>query len=605
MDELKNDYPPELANRFFDTLTVQKGLSKILIDFPAALLQIVLGLLLLSFYHPFFIIYGILLILLGFLLFKSTAKKGLATSLSESKKKYNVAHWIQEVARSLISFKNSGRTSLAMKKNDELTAAYLDARESHFKVLMLQFTQMIGFKVLVTLGLLLIGGLLVINQQMNIGQFVAAEIIILLLISSVEKVITGLESFYDVLTSLEKIGQVVDKELESQKGEDPFAHENSITAELNDITYNAPDGEEVLKGVSLSISPKDRIHITGPSGSGKTTFLKIISGLIPATSGTIYVNNISIKAIWPNMYRANIGQVLPDQTPFEGTIIENITFNSKDFDSKRLDEVLKQTGLLEFVKKQSLGIHTVLHPEGQRAHLGLHPEAPARSAACEGDGAAGLETALEAAGHNITFNDLYLDWMTALTIDEEGFADDRFCYRGMDAIIQDYTTIETLPFQDDSVPLYCYGSKVYRIISPPDCFRIEMSQPAEEVAGLSVAYRDLHGWHVQQIQEEGTAVVQVSGDSIEIAHVIASYLYAETPAGENDFGSGPSETVQIVIQEWNETSNTPITSPTPPPSTDDHTLTLLVAAGSMPLSATLVVLFLIIKRKEKEKLGVS
>ncbi len=222
MDELKNDYPPELANRFFDTLTVQKGLSKILIDFPAALLQIVLGLLLLSFYHPFFIIYGLLLILLGFLLFKSTAKKGLETSLLESKKKYNVAHWIQEVARSLISFKLSGSTNLAMKKNDELTAAYLDARESHFKVLMLQFSQMIGFKVLVTLGLLLIGGLLVINQQMNIGQFVAAEIIILLLISSVEKVITGLESFYDVLTSLEKIGQVVDKKLEKQEGEDPF-----------------------------------------------------------------------------------------------------------------------------------------------------------------------------------------------------------------------------------------------------------------------------------------------------------------------------------------------------------------------------------------------
>ncbi|MEL4454435.1 peptidase domain-containing ABC transporter [Lutimonas vermicola] len=366
MDELKNDYPPELANRFFDTLTVQKGLSKILIDFPAALLQIVLGLLLLSFYHPFFILYGILLILLGFLLFKSTAKKGLTTSLLESKKKYNVAHWIQEVARSLISFKLSGRTNLAMQKNDELTAAYLDARENHFKVLILQFTQMISFKVLVTLGLLLIGGLLVINQQMNIGQFVAAEIIILLLISSVEKVITGLESFYDVLTSLEKIGEVVDKDLERQEGEDPFTNEDSITAELNDVTYKAPDGEEVLKGVSLSITPKDRIHITGPSGSGKTTFLKIISGLIPATSGTMYVNNISVKAIWPNMYRANIGQVLPDQTPFEGTIMENITFNNKDFDSKRLDEVVKQTGLLEFIKKQTLGIHTVLHPEGQQ-----------------------------------------------------------------------------------------------------------------------------------------------------------------------------------------------------------------------------------------------
>jgi len=366
LNELRNDYPPELANRFFDTLTVQKGLPKILIDFPAALLQIILGLLLLSFYHPFFIIYGVLLILLVYLLFKSTAKKGLESSLLESKKKYNVAHWIQEVARSLISFKLSGRTNLAMKKNDELTAAYLDARESHFKILMLQFGQMVGFKVLVTLGLLLIGGLLVINQQMNIGQFVAAEIIILLLISSVEKVITGLESFYDVLTSLEKIGQVVDKQLENQEGEDPFKHRKGITVELNDVKYNSANGEEILKGVSCSLSSKDRIHLTGASGSGKTTLLKIISGLIPSTSGALFINDISAKAVWPNMYRANIGQVLPGQTPFEGTILENIIFDKKDFDNEHLDEVLKQLGLLDFIKRQPNGIHTVIHPEGQK-----------------------------------------------------------------------------------------------------------------------------------------------------------------------------------------------------------------------------------------------
>lgn len=366
LHELRNDYPPELANRFFDTLTVQKGLSKILIDFPAALLQIVLGLLLLSFYHPFFIIYGILLLLLVFLLFKSTAKKGLDTSLLESKKKYNVAHWIQEVARSLISFKLSGRTNLAMKKNDELTTAYLEARESHFKVLMHQFSQMIGFKVLVTLGLLLIGGLLVINQQMNIGQFVAAEIIILLLISSVEKVITGLESFYDVLTSLEKIGQVVDKDLEQQEGEDPFVTKNGITVELNDVKYKLPDGEEILKGITFTFSSKDRIHLTGASSSGKTTLLKLISGLIPTSSGSLFINDISAKAIWPNIYRSNIGQVLPGQSPFEGTILENIIFDKKDYSNERLNEVLNKLGLVDFIKRQPNGIHTVIHPEGQK-----------------------------------------------------------------------------------------------------------------------------------------------------------------------------------------------------------------------------------------------
>ena len=369
LHELGYDYPPELANRFFDTLTVQKGLSKILIDFPAAMLQIILGLLLLSFYHPFFIIYGILLILLVYILFKSTAKKGLESSLLESKKKYNVAHWIQEVARSLISFKLSGRTSLAMKKNDALTAAYLSERESHFKILMLQFGQMIGFKVLVTLGLLLIGGLLVINQQMNIGQFVAAEIIILLLISSVEKVITGLESFYDVLTSLEKIGQVVDKELEEQDGEDPFENQNGITVELNELGYTNLDGHEIIKDVSFAFSTQDRVRLTGNSASGKTTLLKIIAGLIPASSGALFINDISSKAIWLNMYRSKIGQVLPGQTPFEGSILENITFGSEDYDKIRLNEILKILGLSEFIKRQTNGIHTIIHPEGQRIPL--------------------------------------------------------------------------------------------------------------------------------------------------------------------------------------------------------------------------------------------
>src|SRR6056297_349572 len=205
MGELRHYYPPELANRFFDTLTVQKSLSKILIDFPAAFLQIIFGLLLLSFYHPFFIIYGLLLLMLIYIVFKFTAQRGLDTSLEESKYKYRVAHWLQEVARCIISFKLSGNTSHAVDKNDELVVDHLQAREGHFRVLVLQFIQMIGFKVLVTAGLLLIGGLLVLNQQMNIGQFVAAEIIILLVITSVEKMILGLETFYDLLTSLEKL----------------------------------------------------------------------------------------------------------------------------------------------------------------------------------------------------------------------------------------------------------------------------------------------------------------------------------------------------------------------------------------------------------------
>ena len=367
MSQLVNFYPPELANRFFDTLTIQKGLSKVLIDFPAALLQILFGLLLLSFYHPFFIIYGILLLLLIYVVFKFTAQKGLDTSLDESKRKYKVAHWLQEIARSIVSFKLSGKTSHALDKNDILVSEYLEAREGHFKILVLQFIQMIGFKVLVTAGLLLIGGLLVLNQEMNIGQFVAAEIIILLVISSVEKLITGLETFYDLLTSLEKLGQVVDKELEPQEGEKPFREDEGFHIQLDGISYNIPDRDKkIIDNLSLSITPTCAILLNGASGSGKSTLLRIIAGILEPDSGGIYINDVSLKGVNLNYYRSYIGQSLPEETPFEGTILNNITFGDKNIPSEQVYWAIEKVGLTKFVKEQPQGLQTILYPEGRQ-----------------------------------------------------------------------------------------------------------------------------------------------------------------------------------------------------------------------------------------------
>ena len=365
MSELRDQYPPELANRFFDTLTIQKGLSKILIDFPAALLQILLGLILLSFYHPFFIIYGILLLLLIYIVFKFTAQKGLETSLNESKYKYKVAHWIQEIARAIVSFKLSGKTNLALEKNDALVDEYLTYRESHFKILVIQFIQMIGFKVLVTGGLLLIGGILVINQQMNIGQFVAAEIIILIVISSVEKLILGFESFYDVLTSLEKLGQVVDKELEPQEGESPNL--DALNIELKDVSLYVKNKEKpILNDVNLKINYKDTVVINGSSGSGKTSLLKMVAGVVEPTHGNIYVNDTRLKLLNLNHYRGVVGQTLAEDTPFEGTILENITFGDKEISQEDIDWAIDHTGLRDFVKDQHEGLNTILYPEGKQ-----------------------------------------------------------------------------------------------------------------------------------------------------------------------------------------------------------------------------------------------
>ncbi|CAM4072972.1 peptidase domain-containing ABC transporter [Gillisia limnaea] len=363
MAEFRDIYPPELANRFFDTMNVQKGVTKLLMDFPAALLQIFFGLILLSLYHPFFIIYGILLVTLIYFVFKFTAWKGLETSLDESKHKYKVAHWLQEVARSLFSFKISGNSSLAMDKNDKLTDKYLRAREGHFRILRIQYIKMVIFKVLVTAGLLAIGGLLVLNQEMNIGQFVAAEIIILLILSSVEKLIKGLEVIYDTLTSLEKMGQVVDKKLENEEGRNKVDESSPLSLELTEVGYRVGD-KIILTDISFNMAAGEKILLKGPNGSGRTSLLKLVAGINEISQGNIYVNDVSINGLKLNDYRKRLGIFLAEEFPFEGTLLENITFGDPTVPERDVYWAIEHVGLSQFVKEQPNGIHTDILPEG-------------------------------------------------------------------------------------------------------------------------------------------------------------------------------------------------------------------------------------------------
>lgn len=366
MHALRKFYPPELANRFFDTITLQKGLSKILIDVPAAVIQIIFALILLSLYHPFFILFGLVLITLMYLVFRHTVRLGLQTSLEESKHKFRVAHWIQEIARSVVSFKISGNlSSLALKKNDDLVLDYLKARESHFQIIKLQYLKMIVFKVIVTGGLLLIGGLLVLNQQMNIGQFVASEIIILMVIASVEKLIINLETLYDMVTSLEKIGQVVDLDMESPAGKSP-EFKQGMNIEIKDMVYRVIDKElPILKNINLKLKPKSRTLIRGVSGSGKSSLLRIIAGINKPSSGTVYVNDQNLKALNLNHYRSFLGLSLSEERPFGGTIWENITFGRKDIDEAYLNELIDLLELRSFLKSLPYGLETFINPEGR------------------------------------------------------------------------------------------------------------------------------------------------------------------------------------------------------------------------------------------------
>ena len=362
---LQNEYPPELANRFFDVMTIQKALPKLLIEFSSAFIQIAFGLILLSFYHPFFVFFGILIVLLFYFIFKLSLNDGVREVLNESDFKYKTAHWIQEVARSIEGFKVSESFSYSSLRNDELSLSYLNARERHFRVLRFQFFKMIAFKVIVAAALLIGGGLLVINQQMNIGQFVAAEIVILLMITSVEKLIKGLEDLYSLLAGLEKLGRVTDIAIEAQTGDKPFKKEDDLIFEYKNINFSLGK-EKLLQDINTSIHPKDLILVRGTPGSGKSTLLRVLVGLVDTLDGNIFVNDVNLKNINLTYFRDFAGHYFPSNKTFEGTILENITLNNPDISIDYVKLLIEKLQLSEFVKSQERGLQTIIYTEGRQ-----------------------------------------------------------------------------------------------------------------------------------------------------------------------------------------------------------------------------------------------
>ncbi|MEO9965459.1 MAG: ATP-binding cassette domain-containing protein [Reichenbachiella sp.] len=368
MEAVTDFYPPELMNRFFDTLNVQKGLPKILIDFSSSTLQILFGMILLSLYHPFFVFFGFLLVGMMILIFYLSGPKGLKTSILESKYKYQVAHWLEELARVMGTFKLAGETNLPIEKTNEYVSNYLKYRKQHFKVLIFQFSNIVAFKTIVTAGLLILGSILVINQEINLGQFVASEIIILLVLSSAEKLILTMETVYDVLTGLEKLGQITDVPLENEEGISltEVCKEGGIPIEFSKLSYQFEgESKKALDDINLDVKAGEKICIVGGNESGKTTLISVASGLYHNYEGSVLFNGIPFSDININSFRSVVGDNLNLQDLFHGTLAQNISVGKDDVEMEDILRAINQTGLNGFLKQLPKGLATMISPEGQ------------------------------------------------------------------------------------------------------------------------------------------------------------------------------------------------------------------------------------------------
>jgi ABC-type bacteriocin/lantibiotic exporter with double-glycine peptidase domain len=365
LKQMDKYFIPEKVNRFFDTLNIQKGFAKLLLDIPVASVQIVFGIILLSLYHPLFIILGlILLLLLGMILFY-TSQKGIETSIEESNYKYGVAGFFGEIARTIKTFKFSQGSDLNLQRTDENVLGYLNARTKHFQVLLFQYKSLLFFKIALTTLMLTLGSYLLINQQLNVGEFVAAEIVIMLVISAVEKLIISLDSAYDVITGLEKLGSVTDSPIE-KSGALELTSRVGVEIEMKNFSFEFEAGKPILESINLHIHSGEKVQIVGPEGSGKSMFMRILTGNYIDFRGTLRINKVPIKNYSLANLRMHTGILLQDQEIFGGTVYENISLGKTEITPTLILETARELGIADFLNHFPHGFDSYIEPIGKK-----------------------------------------------------------------------------------------------------------------------------------------------------------------------------------------------------------------------------------------------
>jgi ABC-type bacteriocin/lantibiotic exporter with double-glycine peptidase domain len=362
-------YPPELLNRFFDIITIQKTLPKILIDITAAVIQIIFGLLLLAAYHPLFIGLTFVTVLLFYVVTRFYGSTTLDANIVKSKYKYKIAQWLQDVARLNYSFKVSGSNGFPLEKTQKLVSGYLRYRKKYFDSLLIIFYNAVFFKVFITGGLLILGTYLVIDRQITIGQFVASEIIVVLVVSSIEKILLSIDSVFDLLTAVDKLGYITDLPLEPNNGVVKHLKFSAapISLQTKDLIFKYDDlGSPTINQLNLVINANENICLAGANASGKETLLNVLAGIYTSYKGSIMYNGISLRDIERDHFYEMIERNVSAEDVFDGTLLENLTMNRPSVTIEDVYWVLENLNLLGTIAELKDGLNTQMISGGRR-----------------------------------------------------------------------------------------------------------------------------------------------------------------------------------------------------------------------------------------------
>jgi len=346
----------ERINRFFDVVGAQKSSSFLLLNATEIVMSTIAGLVVLAFYHPYLLIFDIVLVAsLGFVLLR-LGRGGVETAVAESQAKYDLAAWLETIARRQPRFASPEGAAWGTSQTDRRIVDWLSRRARHFDIVL---RQTIGFATIQALssgGLLGLGGYLVWDGQLSLGQLVASELIITGVVGQLAKFGKHLESFYDLNASVDKLGVLLDLETEPTSGELLEQGTEGIAVELQEL---------VLQGrhCSISIEPGDRVALAQLPHRARRDLFDILYGTRTPGEGNVLLDGTPVTSLAPRIRRHQIALVRGGM-PVAGTLEDNLTSGEAQATAGRLRQLLDEVGLRPMLNELPDGLETWIHPDG-------------------------------------------------------------------------------------------------------------------------------------------------------------------------------------------------------------------------------------------------
>ncbi len=349
----------ELMNRFFDVSTVQKSTYQLLTKGLAAVLQAIVGSIVLMFYSFYFALAVMFLLIMAWITVKVIGRLAVQTAISESYAKYDTAAWLESIGRNLNMFKFGTSQAHAMQRADALANHYIERRKKHFATLFKQnilatFSYAAGATMM--LG---IGGWLVMQGQINLGQFIAAELITFTALAAFVRFVAQLEYLYDLVAGLDKLAVI--HELPSERtGGHILQPTQAYSLEANQLVLPAIQRQRI---VNLHVESGKSLAILVDSENTKSSLAELLVGLRTPLSGIVKIDHMDIRQLDLSAMREHVAYIQHIET-LEDSILTNLTLQHPETNLQQVQQVLNNLGLSEAISALPNGLDTLLLPSG-------------------------------------------------------------------------------------------------------------------------------------------------------------------------------------------------------------------------------------------------